>query len=64
MNTPIGKIKESQSKGKVYLNSSLVIVNEVLHPKVINIKGNRCRLKVRVFGEQLRPEQGKGNKYD
>ena len=29
MNTLIGKLKESQSKGKAYLNSSLVIVDEV-----------------------------------
>jgi len=28
MNTLIGKLKESQSKGKAYLNSSLVIVDE------------------------------------
>jgi DNA replication protein DnaC len=29
MNTLIGKLKESQSKGKAYLSSSLVIVDEV-----------------------------------
>jgi len=29
MNTLIGKLKESQSKGKAYLNSSVVIVDEV-----------------------------------
>ena len=29
MNTLIGKLKESQSRGKAYLNSSLVIVDEV-----------------------------------
>lgn len=29
MNTLIGKLKETQSKGKAYLNSSLVIVDEV-----------------------------------
>lgn len=29
MNTLIGKLKESQSKGKAYLNSSLVVVDEV-----------------------------------
>jgi DNA replication protein DnaC len=29
MNTLIGKLKENQGKGKAYLNSSLVIVDEV-----------------------------------
>ncbi|MBM4333885.1 MAG: hypothetical protein FJ117_22165 [Deltaproteobacteria bacterium] len=36
MNTLIGKLKENQGKGKAYLNSSLVIVDEVGYLPVNN----------------------------